>query len=291
MNFSKTDNFVITLKDRTLALLQQELSYGSCIVNYLGGLSFASDSSVDAQNEADPRSSEEEAVRGEMWREKICKWLYEVIDHFQYDREIVAITLNFIDRYLSCYPYDSANESLITATHMQLVALSALHIVLKIHYSRVNHVSIIMKLSRNQFSSREFVAMEQLILTKLSWKLSPPTSVNFLHHYMPFMAKGSPCANLKHHEIREIAQYLIELSLCDYHFVRFTTKPSSVALASLLCAICIVFMRSPAESKRVTKILLENLIKHLGLSGTLNEIQHCKCRLEKIYKETVHMNK
>ena len=35
------------------------------------------------------------------WREKICQWSYNVVDHFDLPREIVSISLNYFDRYMA----------------------------------------------------------------------------------------------------------------------------------------------------------------------------------------------
>ena len=48
----------------------------------------------------DKESSNVELVN-DIWREKICEWSYEVVDHFEMDRETVAISLNLLDRFLA----------------------------------------------------------------------------------------------------------------------------------------------------------------------------------------------
>ena len=34
------------------------------------------------------------------WREKICEWKYKVVDCFDLDREVVTISMFFLDKYL-----------------------------------------------------------------------------------------------------------------------------------------------------------------------------------------------
>ncbi len=34
------------------------------------------------------------------WREKICEWKYKVVDCFDLDREVVSISMFFLDKYL-----------------------------------------------------------------------------------------------------------------------------------------------------------------------------------------------
>ncbi len=37
----------------------------------------------------------------ENWRRKICEWAFEVTDHFGFDREVVSIALNYLDRVIA----------------------------------------------------------------------------------------------------------------------------------------------------------------------------------------------
>jgi hypothetical protein len=43
----------------------------------------------------------EEAQLDFTWREKITHWSYNVVDHFELSREVVAISLNLFDRFLA----------------------------------------------------------------------------------------------------------------------------------------------------------------------------------------------
>jgi hypothetical protein len=277
----------IALKDRLAALLEQEVNdtYGCSTIDYFQHTVSLPLHYCDQVNGTQEWCGRCYGVFNEMTRERICEWLYHVIDHFNYDREIVAITLNYFDRYLSNKDADECLRNFNTNLVPQCVAIAALNIVLKVNFSRVDHLPLLLEFSQKLFSPREINNMESSILSRLSWKLSPPTSLAFLVGFIPFMAKGSPCANLKHHDVSEIAQFLVELSVCDYYFVRKKLKPSSIALASLLNAIDIVFPASPADCKMVTNILLSNLRTHLGIIFC-EQTKQCKERLEQIYRAT-----
>jgi hypothetical protein len=45
-------------------------------------------------------SDEYDYVNDASWRAKIARWAYEVIDYFDFEREAVAIALNFVDRFM-----------------------------------------------------------------------------------------------------------------------------------------------------------------------------------------------
>lgn len=69
------------------------------------------------------------------WRKRIASWMYEVVDHFSYDRNIVSISLRYIDQYVS---YLLANSSrvgsqVVKRRHFQLIAVTSLYLAIKIH--------------------------------------------------------------------------------------------------------------------------------------------------------------
>ena len=56
----------------------------------------------------------------EAWREKICEWIFQVIDVYNYDRNIVFILLNHLDRYLSKHIVDKETFQLAGITSLFL---------------------------------------------------------------------------------------------------------------------------------------------------------------------------
>ncbi len=69
------------------------------------------------------------------WRKRIASWMYDVVDHFSYDRNIVSISLRYIDQYVS---YLLANSSrvgsqVVKRRHFQLIAVTSLYLAIKIH--------------------------------------------------------------------------------------------------------------------------------------------------------------
>lgn len=95
----------------------------------------------------------------EEWRSKICEWSYQVIDHFDYDREIVAVSLHYLDRYLCRRSVDKRT--------FQLVAMTCLYMACKLYSPRHQPLSMdsLMQLSRGYFTEEHIEAMEGSILT------------------------------------------------------------------------------------------------------------------------------
>ena len=94
----------------------------------------------------------------EDWRSNICEWSYQVIDHLDYDREIVAVSMHYLDRYLAKRTVDKRT--------FQLVALTTLHLATKLYSPRNQQLSIhlLRNLSRGYFDEEHITAMEQSIL-------------------------------------------------------------------------------------------------------------------------------
>jgi len=182
------------------------------------------------------------------WREKICHWSYNVVDHFDISREVVAISLKLFDRYLAtCNNKCNGNLAL-------LASLTTLHIAIKLHETKKVKLSTLASLSRGQFNDKHIEEMEWQICTALRWKVHPPTEYSFLQQYIQLLdyCCHSNTTTPHHHqvekhqpqlykleqeetlrkEILELSKYLTELCICDAFFVLY---PSSiVAFAALL---------------------------------------------------------
>jgi len=92
----------------------------------------------------------------EDWRSKICEWSYQVIDHFDYDREIVAVSLSYLDRYLCKRPVNNRT--------FQLVAMTTLYMACKLYEPNKMQVSYLLELCRGYFTEEHIYAMERSIL-------------------------------------------------------------------------------------------------------------------------------
>ena len=114
----------------------------------------------------------------EMWREKICEWCYQVVDHFDFTREVVSIAMNYLDRYLAIR---TVNKRVF-----QLSAMASLSLAVKLHGASTIAtttslgestsvtttttvptklcMSSMIALSRGYFTARQMEAMEVSIM-------------------------------------------------------------------------------------------------------------------------------
>ena len=92
----------------------------------------------------------------ESWRELICEWSFQVIDHFDFNRETVAISLSYLDRFVASRPLNRRT--------FQLAAMTTLYMAIKLFEPGRLKVSDLVKLSQGSFVPEHIVMMEESIL-------------------------------------------------------------------------------------------------------------------------------
>jgi len=207
----------------------------------------------------------------EVWREKICEWTFQVIDHFEFDREVASVSLNYLDRYLS-------TTRPVSRKVFQLAAMTSLFLAIKIYEPTTLRMSSFIDLSRGYFQTEHIAYMEKIILDALSWYIHPPTSLCLVRHYM-LLLQESGCSAAVAHETKEVARFLTELSACDYFFV--TRKPSSIGLAALLTAFD--SMDEINLPSQVRQHFLHRVQVVAGVDPYSTEVRECKARLCETY--------
>ena len=180
------------------------------------------------------------------WRRKICEWSFEVVDHFEFDREVVSIALSYLDRVVSLKTKKTGVP--MHRRDFQLVAVTCLYLAIKLHGEtdscegprRKLKIHAFVELSRGLFTVETLAAKEREILEMLEWKVNPPTTVRIVATMLRLIPD---CDHYDGHDhiqtasaIYERARYLTELSVCVSTF-SFNYASSEVAFASILCAM------------------------------------------------------
>ncbi len=122
----------------------------------------------------------------ENWRRKICEWAFEVTDHFGFDREVVSIALNYLDRVIA-HTTETTNAR-VPRKEFQLVAVTSLYLAIKLHGEtdavegapRKLRINAFVELSRGMFTIETLETMERDILSNLEWNVNPPTFLSSL---------------------------------------------------------------------------------------------------------------
>ena len=110
--------------------------------------------------------------------------------------------------------------------------------------------------------------------SKLGWQVHPPTPLTFARHYV-LLLKPTACEPAVWHDMMEVAKFLTELAVIDYHFAPL--KPSSVGLAALMTA-----MEGVAEDRlaMVDKQNFATNVYHVAqVSPNDPEVMDCRARL------------
>ena len=235
--------------DHLKVLLKQERSHYTPCMDYLSDIS-SDKKAVDERHHQQEGSGDEPVdTVNEAWRRKLCEWCFEVVDHFNMEREVVSIAMNYLDQIVA--KRLESSDRPIAKREFQLVAVSSLYVAVKLHGehgvleaesdSRRLDIGVFVNLSRGFFQVETLEAMELSILFNLGWRLNPPTPLKFISSLVRLIPSWTPaeyqpsfCQVSK--AIFDISMYLTELSVCVSTFT-FHSKNSVVAYAAILSAI------------------------------------------------------
>jgi len=268
---------VIDLAERFVVLSRQESGVYRCkdylTADHQAMLGQTLPQETPASSGCSSSISETSSISGginEVWREKICEWTFQVIDHFDFNREIASISLNYLDRYLC--------TRTVNRKTFQLAAMTSLFLAIKLYEPTTLRMSSFIELSRGYFKTEHIAFMESSILWTLSWHVHPPTSLNFVRNFMPLLEQ-SGCSASVALEIKEVARFLTELSVCDYYFT--TRKPSSIGLGALLTAFD--SFDDATLPLRVRQRFLDLVHLTNVIDPAAQEVLECKGRLSETY--------
>ncbi len=189
------------------------------------------------------------------WRRRICEWIFEVVDHFSFDREVVSVALNYIDRSASLLDESSSSEG-VNSKDYQLLAISSLYLAIKLHGETVTQegfrlkmkISAFEELGRGSFQVAAIEATERRIASLLDWHLNPTTPVQYVVYLVRMLPGWSfdrtPSFEDLATELYDTTKYLTELA-CFNLFLTFDVDPSIVAYGALTCALEILDSRTP----------------------------------------------
>ncbi|KAG1693817.1 hypothetical protein DVH05_022919 [Phytophthora capsici] len=157
-----------------------------------------------------------------MWnpshRAMLVDWMIEVVDVFELSPRALFLAVNYTDRYLNAVVVDKSQLQLVGATCLQVASKC----------EDVNYIGTVdlTMCSDNVYTSKEVLDMEEKVLNTLSFELFRPTALDFLNAYEcllpPILKKTSM-----------LAHYLLELTLQEYHFVKYLPSVLSTCCLSM----------------------------------------------------------
>lgn len=235
----------------------------------------------------------------EQHRQRICTWMYQLLDTCNINREIVYYSMNLLDRFMSniISNYEKVQNDVdmyIGGSQYELASLTSLYIAMKLNGSQSQPVRIsrFEMLSRGKFSDQDICNMEMKMLTGLCWHVFPPSPAEYVENFISLLSyfhcriedKPSPsfeALNPIFDKMLDISIFLTELAVCDYFFV--TENASTTAFASVL--ISMERFEDYVSGKEYAHFL--TVLETVGLRQDLYGVEICRERLQELYSQNV----
>lgn len=151
-------------------------------------------------------------------REILVDWLVEVHLKFKLRAETLFLTVNLIDRFLE--------RRAVSRTKLQLVGCTAMLIASKYEEIYAPEVRDFVYISDKAYTRDQILAMESIMLNTLGFHVTVPSVLRFTERFCKVSNANT--------QTSQLANYLIELTLQDYKFLKFL--PSQIAASAVLLA-------------------------------------------------------
>ncbi|KAH7574192.1 hypothetical protein JRO89_XS03G0263900 [Xanthoceras sorbifolium] len=153
----------------------------------------------------------------------LIDWLVEVSEEYKLVPDTLYLTVNLIDRFLS--------QNYIEKQRLQLLGVSCMLIASKYEEISAPPVEEFCFITDNTYTRGEVLKMESQVLNFLYFQLSVPTTKTFLRR---FIQAAQASYEVSCVELEFLANYLAELTLVEYDFLKFL--PSLTAASAVFLA-------------------------------------------------------
>lgn len=153
----------------------------------------------------------------------LIDWLVEVSEEYKLAADTLYLTVHFIDLFLS--------QNYIERQRLQLLGITCMLIASKYEEICAPRVEEFCFITDNTYTREEVLKMESQVLNYLAFQLSTPTAKSFLRRFLRAAKASYKTPSL---ELEFLANYLAELTLVEYEFLKFL--PSVIAASALFLA-------------------------------------------------------
>lgn len=253
--------------DNLQSMLHQERSYVAC--NYLCIME-SDDRDAMSVDWIDGDTSECNNMMDESCRSAMSAWVYNVVDSCHFPRNTAALTMNYVDRFLST---PAGKPSILDRSLFQLTCMTCLYVAVKIHCPAAMDPRLVSTLSRGVFSEEQIESMEMVVLAALKWKVNPPTATVFLEHFDRILVEEQEEVEL-FHTVLELAKYQAQVAVNEYD-LSVGVKPSTLAAAALANALESVNMMERSDQIH----MLNKVVRTAEMEVNTRELHYARTRL------------
>ncbi|KAL7450155.1 hypothetical protein ACHAWC_002122 [Mediolabrus comicus] len=154
----------------------------------------------------------------ERCRSILVDWLVEVHMKFKLELETLYLAINITDRYLA--------KAEVKKPKLQLVGVTALLIASKYEEIYPPELRDLVYICDKAYSGNEILEMEEIILKKLQYRITIPSSHAFLVRYLKAAHADK--------KMVQLSCYILDGTLQSYNMLRYL--PSQLAAASIYIA-------------------------------------------------------
>ncbi|CAI8032758.1 G2/mitotic-specific cyclin-B, partial [Geodia barretti] len=177
---------------------------------------------LEIKYQVDPAYLSTQSQINSKMRAILIDWLIQVHLRFTLLQETLYLTVSIIDRYLQVEPCDKSD--------LQLVGVTAMLIASKYEEMYAPQVDDFVFITDRTYSSDRIRSMERHMLNALDYSFGNPLCLHFLRRYSRAGNAGP--------EMHTMAKFLLELSLTDYHCLRFLPSQLAATALYISCKIC-----------------------------------------------------
>jgi len=142
--------------------------------------------------------------------------------------------------------------------------------------------SLLSELSRGCYTDAEIAQMELDMLDALDWRVSGPTALSFVSHFLALMPPSVSANPMVPATLLDFCRYQTELATGDYHFV--TKRPSTIAMASLLNSMEAIDDAYFDQLER--SIFLQTLLEASAVRPDAPEVSDARIRLMTSFRKS-----
>uniref|UniRef100_A0A7S4SK67 Cyclin N-terminal domain-containing protein n=1 Tax=Alexandrium monilatum TaxID=311494 RepID=A0A7S4SK67_9DINO len=201
----------------------------------------------EGQQLSDPNYMERQPQVTCRMRAILVDWLVDVHKKYKLRPQTLFLAIGILDRFLE--------RRSTHRRHLQLAGVTALLVAAKFEELYPPQINDFVYVTDKAYSREDIMRMEVSILTVLEFQVCAPTAVHFLERYQAINSCGDAH--------RELAQYLLELTLVDVRMLKYT--PSHLAAAAVLLSNKLL-RRQPAWTPSAVKHtkMTEQMLRECG---------------------------